>query len=172
MRSCAGLMRPRCCASGTVGEPRTRTLRSIYFDTPDHRLRGAGISFRLRSDGRRWVQTVKTGTHVGAGVSHPGELEGAVVKPEPDLKSVKDAKLRREIARVMHGSALGACLRDGGQAHGAAAAYSFRRARELALDEGIVRAEAAEFAVVRGGARARIRVSCQPAGGRGKVTRR
>ena len=63
----------------TVGEPRTRTLRSIYFDTPDHRLRGAGISFRLRSDGETWVQTVKTGTHVSAGVSHPGELEVAVV---------------------------------------------------------------------------------------------
>ena len=66
----------------TVGEPHTRTLRSIYFDTPDHRLREAGSSFRVRTDGERWVQTVKTGTHVSNGVSHPGELEVTVGKPE------------------------------------------------------------------------------------------
>ena len=36
----------------------------------------------------------------------PDELEVAVGEPEPDLKSVKDVKLRRKIARVMHGSAL------------------------------------------------------------------
>ena len=40
----------------TVGEPHTRTLRSIYFDTPDHRLREAGISFRVTSDEEKWVQ--------------------------------------------------------------------------------------------------------------------
>ena len=35
-----------------AGEPVTRNLRSIYFDTPDHRLRALGISLRLRSEGR------------------------------------------------------------------------------------------------------------------------
>ena len=127
----------------TVGEPRTRTLRSIYFDTPDHRLREAGISFRVRSDGEKWVQTVKTGTHVSNGVSHPGELEVTVGKPEPDLKSVKDVKLRRKIARVMHGSALEAVFetvvkRTARQLHTPAGEL------ELALDEGVVRTTAAE----------------------------
>ena len=51
-----------------VGEPVTRTLRSIYFDTPDHRLRALGISLRLRSDGESWLQTVKSGTAVVIGV--------------------------------------------------------------------------------------------------------
>ena len=127
----------------TVGEPRTRTLRSIYFDTPDHRLRQAGISFRVRSDGEKWVQTVKTGTHVSNGVSHPGELEVTVGKPEPDLKSVRDVKLRRKIARVMHGSALEAVFetvvkRTARQLHTPAGEL------ELALDEGVVRTAAAE----------------------------
>jgi hypothetical protein len=41
-----------------VGQPNTRTLRSIYFDTRDQRLREAGISLRVRSDGDVWVQTI------------------------------------------------------------------------------------------------------------------
>ena len=45
-----------------VGEPVTRTLRSIYFDTPDHRLRAQGISFRLRI-GRRRLAADRQGRH-------------------------------------------------------------------------------------------------------------
>src|SRR5262245_10395447 len=43
----------------TVGKPVTRTLRSIYFDTPDHRLWARGISLRVRAIGDKWVQTIK-----------------------------------------------------------------------------------------------------------------
>ncbi len=32
----------------TVGRPVIRTLRSIYFDTPDHALRNARMSLRVR----------------------------------------------------------------------------------------------------------------------------
>jgi inorganic triphosphatase YgiF len=39
-----------------AGEPVSQTLHSIYFDTPDHRLRALGIAFRLRSEGDRWLQ--------------------------------------------------------------------------------------------------------------------
>jgi hypothetical protein len=50
-----------------AGEPVTRNLRSIYYDTPDHRLKALGISLRLRSDGQSWLQTVKVGTDVRRG---------------------------------------------------------------------------------------------------------
>jgi inorganic triphosphatase YgiF len=67
----------------TVGKPQTHTLRSIYFDSPDHQLRAQGISLRLRSsDGGEWVQTIKAGDAVINGVSHRKELETSIARLE------------------------------------------------------------------------------------------
>jgi triphosphatase len=127
----------------TVGKPVTRTLRSIYFDTPDHRLRAHGISLRLRAIGDQWVQTVKSGKSVKNGVSNPDELEAVVPKPEPDLAAIGDLKVRRTIERVARRSALEPqfetiVTRTTRQLH------SEKGDLELALDEGVVRAGAAE----------------------------
>ena len=127
----------------TVGKPVTRVLRSIYFDTPDHRLRVQGISLRLRAIGEQWVQTVKGGDGVRNGVSNPDELEAVVAKPEPDLAAIDDVKMRRTIERVARRSALEPqfetiVTRTTRQLH------SDKGDLELALDEGVVRAGAAE----------------------------
>lgn len=42
------------------GVPVTCRLRTVYFDTPDLRLYGRGIALRLRHDGTRRVQGLKT----------------------------------------------------------------------------------------------------------------
>ena len=39
----------------TVEQPNTKTLRSIYFDTPDQRLPKAGISLLVGTEGDGWV---------------------------------------------------------------------------------------------------------------------
>jgi triphosphatase len=127
----------------TVGRPVTRTLRSIYFDTPDHRLRAQGISLRLRAVGDQWVQTVKGGQGVKNGVSNPDELEVVVARPEPDLAAIDDIRVRRAIARVARRAALEpqfetVVTRTTRQLH------SDKGDLELALDEGVVRAGAAE----------------------------
>lgn len=45
---------------------RSKNLVSVYYDTPDHALAGAGIALRLRRDGRRWLQTIKCRTDAGS----------------------------------------------------------------------------------------------------------
>src|SRR5262245_42877868 len=135
----------------TVGKPVTRTLRSIYFDTADHRLRAQGISLRLRAvDGPtgnrkngRWLQTIKGGMGVRSGVSNPDEIEAVVAGPEPELKAIDDRKLRQRIARVMRSSPLEpqfetVVTRITRQLH------SDKGDLELALDQGVVRAGSAE----------------------------
>jgi triphosphatase len=58
---------------------RTRKrLDNIYFDTPDHALAQARIGLRLRKDGRRWLQTVKSGGSAQAGLHQREEIEFAV----------------------------------------------------------------------------------------------
>jgi inorganic triphosphatase YgiF len=61
----------------------TKKLRTVYFDTPKHDLRAAGISLRLRGQNGGWLQTVKADQHVADGVSNPIELEAPVAGKEP-----------------------------------------------------------------------------------------
>jgi inorganic triphosphatase YgiF len=126
-----------------VGKPVTRTQRSIYFDTPDHRLRARGIWLRLRAmddrKGDRWLQTVEA----GKGVSNPDESEAVVGGPEPDLSAVGDRKLRQVIARAVRRSTLEPqfetiVTRTTRRLH------SDKGDLDLTLDDGVVRAGVAE----------------------------
>ena len=65
------------------GAPPARRLESIYFDTSDQALRKRGFTLRVRKDGRRWTQTVKTcATSSGA---TRGEWAAPVKGGSPDL---------------------------------------------------------------------------------------
>ncbi len=126
-----------------VGKPVTRTLRSIYFDTPDHRLRAQGISLRLRSIGDRWLQTIKAGRGLANGVSNPEEVETMIGNPEPDLGAIGDSRIRRTIQKALKTSTLEPqfetlVTRTTRKLH------SDKGDLELALDEGVVRAGEAE----------------------------
>jgi inorganic triphosphatase YgiF len=124
----------------TVGKPETHTLHSIYFDSPDHQLRAQGISLRLRSsDGGEWVQTIKAGDSVINGVSHRKELETSIARPELDLDSISDRKVRRKIEHVARTSSLGPLFETVVQ-RTTRKLHSEKGDLELALDEGVVRA--------------------------------
>lgn len=66
------------------GRARTSDLISTYYDTPDLALFKAGISVRLRTDGRRWLQTVKTDRKSAMGLFSRNEWEEPVSRPELD----------------------------------------------------------------------------------------
>lgn len=65
----------------------TRKLRSVYFDAEDRRLRDAGMTLRVRHDGRRRIQTVKT---AGDGLLERGEWERTIAGSRPDAGAVAE----------------------------------------------------------------------------------
>ena len=86
--------------------PRAKTLRTMYFDTPDHALKKAGIALRLRRDGRRWVQTVKTNAKLHGGLSQVGEVENHAPGGRLDIQAIPDVSTREEVLRRANGAAL------------------------------------------------------------------
>lgn len=87
----------------TVDPPRTRDLRSIYFDTADLDLYRAKWSLRVRQVGADWIQTVKSGTSVSGGLSMPKEQEAEVSAPAPDLTRIQDRTLQTALWKQIDG---------------------------------------------------------------------
>ena len=89
-----------------IGPAATKELRTVYFDTPDHDLRVAGVSLRLRRQDGGWLQTVKVDQHIEGGVSNPIELETFVEEERPDVGKIADKKVRRVVEKAVLGTSL------------------------------------------------------------------
>lgn len=61
-----------------VARPVTRRLYNIYYDTPKLELHKSGMALRLRRVGRQWLQTLKGGGEVQAGLHQRNEWEAPV----------------------------------------------------------------------------------------------
>lgn len=77
------------CPSG----PKARKLTSIYFDTDDLVLKNQDIALRVRRSGRQWIQTVKGGGSVQAGLHQRDEWEAPIVHDRPDFTKLTDPGL-------------------------------------------------------------------------------
>jgi triphosphatase len=66
----------------------TRTLESVYFDTPDLQLRRSGNVLRVRRDGKRYLQTLKA-DGVGAVLQNREESETPISGAHPDLARLR-----------------------------------------------------------------------------------
>jgi inorganic triphosphatase YgiF len=83
--------------------PRVKDLENVYYDTADLRLRKRGLAFRIRRDGARFIQTVKTGDTAASAVLSRGEWEREVpsLEPQPDL--VDDPAIRAALGLLLPG---------------------------------------------------------------------
>lgn len=85
---------------------RTKSLKSVYFDTPDRQLEGAGVALRLRQAGREWLQTVKGPALPGSGggLNDRIECEWRIARtprrPPLDLRKLATTPYRRAIAKA------------------------------------------------------------------------
>lgn len=120
------------------GEAVTRTVRSIYFDTPDHRLRTHGLSLRLRSAGNGWHQSVAALTEGANSPARPFEVQDAVEQAEPDPRLIADCRIRRKVQKAIDRSILEPVFETVVE-RTICQLQSAEGRVELALDQGLVR---------------------------------
>jgi inorganic triphosphatase YgiF len=102
-----------------TGRGQSKRLENIYYDTVDRRLRARGLALRVRKDGRRYYQTLKS-NDAGGLAAYRGEWQTPLRSSEPDLalmpegaaavlgelvspdelRSVFTTRVRRSIRRV------------------------------------------------------------------------
>ncbi|ADE11754.1 CYTH and CHAD domain-containing protein [Sideroxydans lithotrophicus] len=68
---------------------RAQKLYSIYYDTGDLELRRHAMALRLRRVGRQFVQTLKGGGQVSAGLHQRNEWESAVPSEQLDFEALE-----------------------------------------------------------------------------------
>lgn len=124
----------------TVGRPTSRLLRSTYFDTGDGALFHNGLTLRVRRSGKRWVQTVKQGTRVSGGVSHPVEIESEIGGPDPDLKALPKTQIRKRIRRLVKDGELAPVFKTEVRRTARNLAMGEGASAELAIDTGAIHA--------------------------------
>jgi triphosphatase len=78
---------------------RRQNLHSVYFDTPDRRLRDLSISLRTRTDGNAIVQTIKMADN---GSANPSRREWETLVPDavPDPSLAIDPALPRAFRKL------------------------------------------------------------------------
>jgi inorganic triphosphatase YgiF len=84
-----------------AGRPGTLGLGATYHDTADRRLQAEGIAFRVRREGRSWVQTVKWARTGEGGFQRVCEAECRLPSARPDLAAVADPALRSRLVGLI-----------------------------------------------------------------------
>ena len=72
-------------------KPSSHRLFSAYYDTPDCLLKRNGVALRLRRDGQRWIQTVKSAGNASGGLHRRVEHETGVATQLPSFPAMTQA---------------------------------------------------------------------------------
>ena len=76
-----------------TGEPLTRKLVSIYYDTPQLELLDAGLNLRVRSMSGGWFQAIKSSGQSIGGLHQRLEWEDLLSQNAPDFKKITEPHL-------------------------------------------------------------------------------
>ena len=90
-------------AASIAAAPKIKDLENVYYDTADLRLRKRGLAFRIRRDGTRFIQTVKTGDTASSAVLSRGEWEGEVPSLEPQPDIIDNPEIRAALGLILPG---------------------------------------------------------------------
>ena len=127
------------------GSARKQRLRSTYFDTGDFRLRRRGFTLRIREDGERLVQTLKSDGPCGAGaVLRRSEWSRPVEAPVPCLPVAPDPAVRDAVGPLRPAELAPAFSTDVLRRTATVAVSAAERGTalvEVALDSGEIRAQ-------------------------------
>jgi inorganic triphosphatase YgiF len=79
-------------------KPASRRVFSAYYDTPDCRLQNGGVALRLRREGNRWIQTVKSAGIAAGGLHRRAEHETVVPAQLPNFPALIEAGAGKLVA--------------------------------------------------------------------------
>ena len=77
----------------SVSEPSIQKLHTVYYDTPDHTLRKNKMALRLRRMDNTWIQTIKGGGNIQAGLHQQHEWEYPIATNKPDFSKITAPEL-------------------------------------------------------------------------------
>jgi len=102
----ARLKRHALLKTYSITRPTTRRLQNIYYDTPKLDLHKSEMALRLRHAGRQWLQTLKGGGSVQAGLHRRNEWEVPVNRAALDFSATQevewDEHLRPSLRKKLH----------------------------------------------------------------------
>ncbi|HSM99360.1 MAG TPA: CHAD domain-containing protein [Gallionella sp.] len=97
----ARLKRHELLKAHSLTRPVTRRLYNIYYDTARLDLHGSGMALRLRHAGRQWLQTLKGGGSVQAGLHQRNEWEVPVHGPALEFSAPQTAGWDKHLPRPL-----------------------------------------------------------------------
>ncbi|MEO8331488.1 MAG: CHAD domain-containing protein [Gallionella sp.] len=122
-----------------VTRPITRRLYNIYYDTPKLELHGSGMALRLRRSGRQWLQTLKGGGSVKAGLHQRNEWEVPVHGAALDFSSTQNTDWDEHLPKPLRKKLQPVFVTDFSRS---SRMLLWQDAQiELCMDQGVVRTE-------------------------------
>lgn len=94
-----------------IAVPHEHQLYDVYYDTPQFHLWKSGLTLRVRTEGGRSVQTVKTAAQSSPALHERGEWESALRNPTPDTEALAKQVKPDKVAKVLRSPEVASNLR-------------------------------------------------------------